>query len=161
MVCCTKNMDVTALSQYAEGYLIKQGGRFKTWRKRFFQFHNGALSYRKDNRDKSKVLRREMIIDVHFYNKVKNGLCVTLASGRVLYLSAKLEEHANTWFDVFTEYLQQQEKHRQFLELHLKARQPLEAIDECESVMDDDFRKEDFALLSDTDTDSESWLFTF
>ncbi len=67
---------VLVLDGYAEGYLVKQGGRIKTWHTRYFVFLDGSLSYRKHARDGAKVLRRDMIVDVSYHAKVRHGLCV-------------------------------------------------------------------------------------
>lgn len=151
---------VLVLNGYAEGYLVKQGGRIKTWRKRYFEFRDGCLSYRKNRRDNSKVIRRDVIVDVHYNDKVRNGLAVTLLSGRVLQVSAKTDEQANIWFDVFSEFIFRNQKMNQLQEVILRRNERLEPIEECDydcKDLDDD----DIAILSDTDSDSEFWLYDF
>jgi|UPI00043EB77F hypothetical protein len=158
---------VLVLDGYAEGYLVKQGGRIKTWHKRFFVFQDGFLSYRKDSRDAAKVLRRDAVVNVHFYSKVRNGLCVQLQCGRKLCMSAKTEDQMHTWYDVLSEHLNKRNKAREFQQLYRRQQELLAPIEEIQNSFleanDGELPEEieDSALLSDTDSDTDSWVYDF
>lgn len=96
---------VITLDGYAEGYLLKEGGIIKNWNRRYFMFRNGQLSYRKDSRESSRVVRQETITDAVYWQGAQFGLCVTLSTGRSLYLCAHSEEQASIWYEVFDDYL--------------------------------------------------------
>lgn len=132
MGVCKRDNSVVALDGYAAGFLAKRGDRIKTWRRRYFVFQHGFLSYRKDSHEHAKVLRSELVVDVKYFDGKKHGLCVVLGTGRALYLSAQSEEQANTWYDVFHEYLTQQQKHRELTYVHTKRRERLDTIEESD-----------------------------
>ncbi|TMW56515.1 hypothetical protein Poli38472_006525 [Pythium oligandrum] len=117
--------DVMVVDEYAEGTLVKQGGRIKTWHKRFFVFHKGFLSYRKDARDTTKVLRKELVLNIAFAEKEKEipfGLCITLKSGRALMVSAKNDEEAHTWYEVISDFLAQQQLCKEMNDMEIQER---------------------------------------
>lgn len=138
MTVCRRDDSVVALDDYAAGYLAKRGERIKTWRRRYFVFQNGCLSCRKDSREHAKVLCSELIVDVSYYDGKKHGLCVRLMSGRALYLSAQSEEQANTWYEVFGEFLMRQQKRRELNHVHGKRHKHLESIAESDCDYDSD-----------------------
>lgn len=138
MTCCKKDDTVVALDGYAAGYLVKRGERIKTWKRRYFVFQHGCLTYRKDSREHSKALRSELIVDVSYYEGKKHGLCVRLMSGRALYLSAGSEEQATIWYEVFEEFLMQQQKWRELDYVHGKRNTHLAPIVESDCDYDSD-----------------------
>lgn len=135
---CTRDDSVVALDDYAAGYLTKRGERIKTWRRRYFVFQNGCLSYRKDSREHSKVRRSELIVDVSYFVAKKHALCVRLMSGKVLHLSAQSEEQTNTWFEVFEEFLMRQQKRRELNHVQGKRNKHLDSIAESDCDYDSD-----------------------
>ncbi|KAG6576587.1 AGC protein kinase [Phytophthora cinnamomi] len=73
---------VLALNNYAEGFLVKQGRRVKNWKRRYFVFRDGYLSYRKDQRENSRVLGTVVVEDVFYWSGAEFGLALKLSSGR-------------------------------------------------------------------------------
>ncbi|TYZ64555.1 hypothetical protein PybrP1_008622 [[Pythium] brassicae (nom. inval.)] len=140
MGICKKDNSVVALDGYAAGYLVKRGERLKTWRRRYFVFQGGFLSYRKDSREQSKQRLCELVVDVKYFKGKKHGLSVRLATGRVLCLAAQTEEQLTTWYDVFDEYLARLRKYRELNYVHGKRNQHLDTIaeDDCDDDDDDD-----------------------
>lgn len=137
---CKRDDSVVALDDYAAGYLSKRSERLiKTWRRRYFVFQNGCLSYRKDAREHSRVRRSELIVDVSYFAGKRHGLSVRLMSGRVLLLAAQSDEQANTWFEVFEEFLMRQQKRRELDHVQDKRhKHHLEAIAESDCDYDSD-----------------------
>uniref|UniRef100_K3WGN4 PH domain-containing protein n=1 Tax=Globisporangium ultimum (strain ATCC 200006 / CBS 805.95 / DAOM BR144) TaxID=431595 RepID=K3WGN4_GLOUD len=138
MTCCKKDDTVVALDGYAAGYLIKRGERIKTWKRRYFVFQRGCLSYRKDSRDNSKTLRSDLVLNVSYYEGKKHGLSVRLMSGRELYLSALNEEQASIWLEVIEEFLAQQRRQRELHYVHGKRNKHMEPIVESDCDYDSD-----------------------
>lgn len=132
-----KDGSVVALDGHAVGYLAKRGERLKTWRRRYFVFQGGFLSYRKDSCEQSRVRRCELVVDVQYFKGKKHGLTVRLAAGRVLYLAAQTEEQLTTWYDVFDEYLARLRKYRELNYVHGKRNQHLDTIEEDDNGNDD------------------------
>ncbi|DBA02850.1 TPA: hypothetical protein N0F65_006640 [Lagenidium giganteum] len=97
--------DMSTLNGIAAGFLRRRGDLTGTWKSRYFVFQNGRLSSRKSDKRDARVKWEETVIDARPSQGVRNGLMVTLASGRVLMLSAGSEELAMQWSEVFAEYL--------------------------------------------------------
>jgi|UPI00043EC9D3 hypothetical protein len=107
-----------------QGYLVKRGDRVKNWKRRFFTFENGVLAYKKDERDESRVIRREYVENVIYWNGMAHGFCVHLSSGRVLYMSAPSEDEASRWYNVVEAYVASQQKASQMMKLAARKRLP-------------------------------------
>ncbi len=103
-----------------QGYLIKRGERVKSWKRRFFTFKKGVLAYKKNDRDDTRVIRREYVENVLYWNGIAHGFCVYLSSGRVLYMSAPSEEEASRWYNVFEAYVMHQQKASEMMRLAAK-----------------------------------------
>ncbi|RLN20196.1 hypothetical protein BBJ28_00002566 [Nothophytophthora sp. Chile5] len=123
---------VLALNNYAEGFLVKQGSRIKNWKRRYFVFHDGCLSYRKDSRESSKVLHTDVVLDVFYWTGVQYGLSIKLSSGRSLYVSPATEEQACTWYEVVQGYVMREQMSRQLQHVHRGRQTHLEPIWETE-----------------------------
>lgn len=130
---------VMAVNGYAEGFLVKQGGRIKSWKQRYFVFHDGSLTYRKDSRENSKVLRTDVVVDVFYWGGVEHGLTIKLSSGRLLNLSAVSEKQANVWYEVLQDYLQSKQRVRQLASVFRQRQRRLtpiwETVNDCESIV--------------------------
>lgn len=88
-----------------DGYLVKRGLRFKSWKKRYFTFYNGVLSYSKHHGQGAKILKRGEVVNVLYWSGRKHGLCVHLGCGRALYIQASSDAEANRWYNVFEDYV--------------------------------------------------------
>jgi hypothetical protein len=44
-----------------EGFLVKQGGKYRTWKKRWFVLHNNHISYHKEKGKVSKFSSQRVI----------------------------------------------------------------------------------------------------
>ncbi|DAZ96377.1 TPA: hypothetical protein N0F65_010744 [Lagenidium giganteum] len=97
--------NLVSLNGYTAGYLRRRGDLTGTWKCRYFVFQNGRLSCRKSDKDDAKLQWEDIVLDARPSQGSSNGLVVTLASGRVLQLSARSEEHAMQWSEVFAEHL--------------------------------------------------------
>ncbi|DAZ95393.1 TPA: hypothetical protein N0F65_001051 [Lagenidium giganteum] len=85
-----------------DGYLRKQGLRVKSWKRRYF---NGFLTYKKDARPETKILKRDAVENVLYWSGAKHGFAVHLSSGRILYITAATEEEASVWYTALNRYL--------------------------------------------------------
>ncbi|KAJ0395256.1 hypothetical protein P43SY_005667 [Pythium insidiosum] len=111
-----------------EGFLVKRGERVKSWKRRFFTFENGQLAYKKSDKEDARIIRREYIENVLYWNGIRHGFCVHLSSGRVLYMSASSEDEANLWYNVFEAYLIRQQRAVDMM--RLAAKKILDPIEE-------------------------------
>lgn len=100
-----------------DGYLVKRGLRVKSWKRRFFSFRDGVLTYRKSHREGAKVLGRDDVMNVLYWGGVKHGFCVHLGSGRELFLSATSEDEATLWYNVFDAFVRRQQRNKDFMRL--------------------------------------------
>jgi len=86
-----------------EGFLTKEGGSFKSWKKRWFVLKDGGLSYYKDKKDTDEALGvislatagRIQSID---RKKKVNGFEIPTPS-RTFYLSAESETEKQHWIE--------------------------------------------------------------
>ncbi|KAG7400871.1 hypothetical protein PHYBOEH_004083 [Phytophthora boehmeriae] len=138
---------VLALNNYAEGFLIKQGARVKNWKRRYFVFRDGCLSYRKDSRESSKVLGKDVVVDVFFWSGAEFGLSLKLSSGRLLYVSPATEEQASTWYEVMQRYVMRQQMTSQLQHVYRQRQQHLEPIWEAENTAEQFAELAQIALL--------------
>ena len=94
------------------GYLYKQGGSVKSWKKRFFVLKNSSLYYYKTEED-SRESEALGCISLRGMVKVSNGvqmdtdpkpnmISITTLT-RVYYLSASKEEIMNEWYDAISD----------------------------------------------------------
>ncbi|KAG3100742.1 hypothetical protein PI124_g14857 [Phytophthora idaei] len=119
-----KDDQVLALNNYAEGFLVKQGARVKNWKRRYFVFRDGYLSYRKDQRETSK-----------------------LSSGRSLYVSPASEQQACIWYEVVQGYVMRQQMTRQLQHVSRQRQKHLEPIWETESAAEQSAELSQYNLL--------------
>ncbi|GMF54857.1 unnamed protein product [Phytophthora fragariaefolia] len=125
---------VLALNNYAEGFLVKQGARVKNWKRRYFVFRDGCLSYRKDQRENSKLLRTDVVVDVFYWSGAQFGLALKLSSGRSLYVSPASEQQACVWYEVVQGYVMRQQMIRQLQHVNRQRQKHLEPIWESDSA---------------------------
>ncbi|TYZ59326.1 hypothetical protein PybrP1_004971 [[Pythium] brassicae (nom. inval.)] len=103
-----------------DGYLVKRGQRVKSWKRRFFSFRDGMLTYRKSHREGAKVLGRDEVTNVFYWGGVKHGFCVHLGSGRELFLSAASEDEAAVWYNAVGAFVWRQQRNKDFMRLMCK-----------------------------------------
>eukprot|EP00644_Phytophthora_capsici_P014886 jgi/Phyca11/11250/fgenesh1_pm.PHYCAscaffold_65_\ len=125
---------VLALNNYAEGFLVKQGARIKNWKRRYFVFRDGYISYRKDQRENSRVLGTDVVIDVFYWSGAEFGLALKLSSGRVLNVSPTSEHQACIWYEVMQRYVMRQQMIRQLQHVDRQRQKHLEPIWETENA---------------------------
>uniref|UniRef100_K3X6N7 PH domain-containing protein n=1 Tax=Globisporangium ultimum (strain ATCC 200006 / CBS 805.95 / DAOM BR144) TaxID=431595 RepID=K3X6N7_GLOUD len=77
------------------GWLNKQGGTIKTWKRRYFSLHGTTLRYFK--RETGSMLRSFTISHVEKQPQVALGLEVMTTSGRKLMLTAESKEDYGRW----------------------------------------------------------------
>ncbi|EGZ15727.1 hypothetical protein PHYSODRAFT_333939 [Phytophthora sojae] len=138
---------VLALNNYAEGYLVKQGARVKNWKRRYFVFRDGYLSYRKDQRETSKVLGTDLVVDVFYWSGAEFGLELKLSSGRSMYVSPASEQQAGIWYEVVQGYVMRQQMVRQLQHVNRQNQKHLEPIWECDSAAQQSAELAQYRLL--------------
>ncbi|OWZ22578.1 hypothetical protein PHMEG_0002692 [Phytophthora megakarya] len=138
---------VLALNNYAEGFLVKQGARVKNWKRRYFVFRDGYLTYRKDQRENSRVLGTDVVIDVFFWPGAEFGLALKLSSGRSLYVSPASEHQACIWYEVVQRYVMRQQMIRQLQHVNRQRQQHLEPIWETDNAAEQNAELIQFNLL--------------
>lgn len=77
------------------GWLNKEGGNVKTWKRRYFTLHGVTLKYFKSA--SGSLLRSCEIAGVEEMPSVKFGLSITLVGGRRLVVSAESKEEYEKW----------------------------------------------------------------
>lgn len=86
-----------------EGYLTKEGGSFKSWKKRWFVLRDGALSYYKQKGDFEPLgtisLSTAGRIQVNSTKKKPNTFEIPTPS-RTYYLTADTETERQTWMEI-------------------------------------------------------------
>jgi hypothetical protein len=89
----------TALSNHA-GWLYKQAGIFKGWKRLYFTLHGVELAYAKDTN--SEIVLCDKAHSVEEWEGHANGLLVRLMSGRVWKVHAESYETAKRWRSVIS-----------------------------------------------------------
>jgi len=88
-----------------EGYINKQGGKVKNWKRRFFKIDNGILSYyhNESSINPIKELHLKNIIDVEYRLETidnHNNIIKFSSNNRTFYLSCKSELEMLDWYYV-------------------------------------------------------------
>ncbi|CAI5733791.1 unnamed protein product [Hyaloperonospora brassicae] len=89
----------TAVSNHA-GWLWKQAGLFKGWKRLYFTLHGAELGYAKDTN--SKTVLCDKAHSVEAWEGHANGLLIRLISGRVWKVHAETYETAKRWRSVIS-----------------------------------------------------------
>ncbi|GMF41313.1 unnamed protein product [Phytophthora fragariaefolia] len=89
----------TALSNHA-GWLYKQAGLFKGWKRLYFTLHGVELAYAKDTN--SETVLCDKAHSVEEWEGHANGLLIRLMSGRVWKVHAESYETAKRWRSVIS-----------------------------------------------------------
>ncbi|KAF4046683.1 Pleckstrin homology domain-containing protein [Phytophthora infestans] len=89
----------TALSNHA-GWLYKQAGLFKGWKRLYFTLHGVELAYAKDTN--SETVLSDKAHSVEEWEGHANGLLIRLISGRVWKVLAESYETAKRWRSVIS-----------------------------------------------------------
>ncbi|GMF25650.1 unnamed protein product [Phytophthora lilii] len=89
----------TALSNHA-GWLYKQAGIFKGWKRLYFTLHGVELAYAKDTN--SEIMLCDKAHSVEEWEGHANGLMIRLMSGRVWKVHAESYETAKRWRSVIS-----------------------------------------------------------
>ncbi|CAI5711840.1 unnamed protein product [Peronospora farinosa] len=89
----------TALSNHA-GWLYKQAGIFKGWKRLYFTLHGVELAYAKDTN--SEIVLSDKAHMVEEWEGHANGLLIRLMSGRVWKVHAETYETAKRWRSVIS-----------------------------------------------------------
>ncbi|KAG7390085.1 hypothetical protein PHYPSEUDO_008788 [Phytophthora pseudosyringae] len=82
-------------SQGCVGWLKKEGGNIKSWKRRYFTLYGSKLSYYKS--EKGSLLRSVSVIDIAAHPSVSLGLIVSTVGGRKLIIQADSKEEFGRW----------------------------------------------------------------
>ncbi|KAF1332566.1 Dynein light chain, partial [Globisporangium splendens] len=91
----------SASSQSCEGWLLKQGHKSKTWKRRYFTLNNDMLEYRHKPQDVPN--EDEIIVDVNFDAYNDGWIHIELDSGRTITVRAEPHEEFMKWATVLGE----------------------------------------------------------
>ncbi|KAG7390698.1 hypothetical protein PHYBOEH_006951 [Phytophthora boehmeriae] len=97
----------TALSNHA-GWLYKQAGIFKAWKRLYFTLHGIELAYAKDTN--SEIVLCDKAHSVEEWDGHTNGLLIRLKSGRIWKVHAESYETAKRWRAVISNACRHTEK---------------------------------------------------
>ncbi|XP_071044238.1 uncharacterized protein CG43867 isoform X3 [Parasteatoda tepidariorum] len=91
------------------GFLTKLGGKFKTWRRRWFVLRNGTLSYYKSQTDVNRKPQGQIVLDdVCRVNRAYDAATFEISTGkRVYYLTADSINMMEEWIKVLQNVLRQ------------------------------------------------------
>ncbi|XP_055926496.1 uncharacterized protein CG43867-like isoform X1 [Argiope bruennichi] len=89
------------------GYLTKLGGKFKTWRRRWFVLKNGMLSYYKSQTDVNRKPQGQIVLDnVCRVNRAEGAATFEISTGkRTYYLTADSISMMEEWIKVLQNVL--------------------------------------------------------
>lgn len=89
------------------GYLTKLGGKFKTWRRRWFVLKNGTLSYYKTQNDVGRKPQGQIVLDeVCRVNRAEGAATFEISTGkRTYYLTADSINTMEEWVKVLQNVL--------------------------------------------------------
>ncbi|GFY66838.1 uncharacterized protein CG43867 [Trichonephila inaurata madagascariensis] len=89
------------------GHLTKLGGKFKTWRRRWFVLKNGTLSYYKSQSDVNRKPQGQIILDnVCRVNRAEGAATFEISTGkRIYYLTADSINMMEEWIKVLQNVL--------------------------------------------------------
>uniref|UniRef100_A0A6B2LQ84 PH domain-containing protein n=1 Tax=Arcella intermedia TaxID=1963864 RepID=A0A6B2LQ84_9EUKA len=85
------------------GYLTKEGGRYKSWKKRFMAIEGDDLNYYKKDNKKEKMgsIPIQSITEIEpTYYKSKKHCFLVATEPRTFYIVAPNEEEMNSWVTV-------------------------------------------------------------
>ncbi|ETL33880.1 hypothetical protein F441_14129 [Phytophthora nicotianae CJ01A1] len=88
-------------SQGCVGWLKKEGGKVKSWKRRYFTLYGSKLSYYKS--EKGSLLRSVSVINVEPHPSVSLGLTVSTVGGRKLIVQAESNGEFNKWLNAIQE----------------------------------------------------------
>ncbi|KAG1705204.1 hypothetical protein DVH05_004137 [Phytophthora capsici] len=77
------------------GWLKKEGGKVKSWKRRYFTLYGSKLSYYKS--EKGPLLRNVTIVDVTEHSSISLGLTVATVKGRKLIIQAESKSEYEKW----------------------------------------------------------------
>ncbi|KAL4109753.1 hypothetical protein PRIC1_001448 [Phytophthora ramorum] len=83
------------------GWLKKEGGNVKSWKRRYFTLYGSKLSYYKS--EKGSLLRSVSVVDITAHPSVSLGLTVSTVGGRKLIIQADSNEEFNKWLGAIQE----------------------------------------------------------
>ncbi|KAG7384511.1 hypothetical protein PHYBOEH_009426 [Phytophthora boehmeriae] len=78
------------------GWLKKEGGNVKSWKRRYFTLFGTKLSYYKS--EKGSLLRSCNITSINKHPSISLGLAVSTVGGRTLIMQASTQEEYERWF---------------------------------------------------------------
>jgi len=85
------------------GFLVKEGGKFKTWKKRWFVLKNNVIYYSKQqNTGELGIIKLQGVTDeqVHICTRKKKKFCFEVETPtRVYFLQAETEAEMNKWME--------------------------------------------------------------
>ncbi|KAI9990309.1 hypothetical protein PInf_021119 [Phytophthora infestans] len=82
-------------AQGCVGWLRKEGGKVKSWKRRYFALYGSRLSYYKS--EKGSLLRSVSVVSIEPHPTVSLGLVVSTLSGRKLIMQADSNEEFDRW----------------------------------------------------------------
>ncbi|KAG3115226.1 hypothetical protein PI124_g5168 [Phytophthora idaei] len=77
------------------GWLMKEGGNVKSWKRRYFTLYGSKLSYYKS--DKGSLLRSFSAVNIEPHPSISLGLIVSTVGGRKLVMQANSKEEFDRW----------------------------------------------------------------
>ncbi|KAG2782543.1 hypothetical protein PC129_g11994 [Phytophthora cactorum] len=82
-------------SQGCVGWLKKEGGNVKSWKRRYFTLYGSKLSYYKS--DKGSLLRSFCAVNIEPHPSISLGLIVSTVGGRKLVMQADSKDEFDRW----------------------------------------------------------------
>lgn len=79
------------------GWLMKRGGNFRSWKKRFFILKDKEVSYHLVAAFNSPPIRSGKVVKVEVWDGKPFGWIVTLANGRAIYLTSHSDKDRQEW----------------------------------------------------------------
>ena len=84
------------------GWLSKEGGRVKNWKRRFFYLSGRSLSYYDNESMAGSTKGNGLVCGVRVNKDKQYSLDINFEKGRLLRVTADSQDEFNQWFDVLT-----------------------------------------------------------
>ncbi|EQC27736.1 hypothetical protein SDRG_14486 [Saprolegnia diclina VS20] len=89
-------------NEHCSGWLAKEGGRVKNWKRRFFFLQGRSLTYYDNDKMAGSAKGNGQVCGVRVNREKAQSLDITFEKGRILRVTADCADEFDTWFQALT-----------------------------------------------------------